>query len=242
MAKARAFPHQVVERYGFAWACIGEPQNDVPIYDEWNDDSYLKVHAGPFVFHANGFRSLENFLDITHFPFVHGDVNGIATEPDTIKPYTVEEIDGGGLATSPISVLQPGGDARGVLVRSDYVYKALRPLVGRFRKDIQDIGSDNQPIEGAVSHFATFCTVQMVEENHSIVRISGALDIKPAPSVSSIVERYNVIFTQDRDIIETQRPERIPADLRYELHHRTDLMGQRYRAWLRSMNITYGVI
>lgn len=241
MSKARAFPHKVVERYGFAWVCVGEPFDDVCPYDEWDDDSFVKVHAGPFAFDANAFRALENFLDVTHFPFVHAEVNGSSTEPDKIAAYTVDETAQGALVTSAISVLQPGGDARGVLVRSDYVYTALRPLVGRFRKTMQDIGSRGEAVPGAVSHNATFCTVQMVEEDQCIVRISGALDIKPTPPLQTVVERYNLIFSQDRDIVETQRPERIPADLRYELHHRTDLMGQRYRAWLRSKNISYGV-
>ncbi len=97
-------------------------------------------------------------------------------------------------------------------------------------------------MEGKDTHFATFCTVQVVDENECILRISGALDVKPTPPAEAIVGRYDVIFTQDRDIVETQRPERIPADLRHELHHRTDLMGQRYRSWLRSKNISYGVI
>ncbi len=81
MAKARAFPHKVIERYGFAWVCMGEPENDVPVFAEWDDENFSKIHAGPYVFRANGFRALENFMDISHFPFVHGEVNGSRRTP-----------------------------------------------------------------------------------------------------------------------------------------------------------------
>jgi hypothetical protein len=68
------------------------------------------------------------------------------------------------------------------------------------------------------------------------------LNVQPHPDPKSVRDRADVVFNQDREIVETQRPERIPTELRYELHHRTDLMGQRYRSWLRAKGISYGVI
>jgi phenylpropionate dioxygenase-like ring-hydroxylating dioxygenase large terminal subunit len=241
MAKARTFPHLARERYGIIWASLGEPTVDIARFDEWHDANYAKVLAGPYAFKANGFRSLENFLDITHFPFVHGAVNGVASKPDKLNRYTVEATECG-LRSSEIRVMQPGGDARGVPIMSNYTYSVYRPLVGHFVKRIQDIAEDGSVVEGRDTHYATYCAVQAVDETHSILWIVGALDVKPTPSEKAILERYDVIFDQDREIVETQRPERIPADLRYELHHRTDLMGQRYRSWLRSLNISYGTI
>ncbi len=43
-------------------------------------------------------------------------------------------------------------------------------------------------------------------------------------------------------IVDTQRPERIPVDLRYELHHRIDLIGQKNRSWLKKMGVSYGAL
>jgi phenylpropionate dioxygenase-like ring-hydroxylating dioxygenase large terminal subunit len=68
------------------------------------------------------------------------------------------------------------------------------------------------------------------------------MDVSPRPDPDAVRARADVVFGQDRDIVESQRPERIPTELRYELHHRTDLMGQRYRTWLRNKGISYGVI
>jgi phenylpropionate dioxygenase-like ring-hydroxylating dioxygenase large terminal subunit len=50
------------------------------------------------------------------------------------------------------------------------------------------------------------------------------------------------VYGQDRDIVETQRPERIPTDLREEMHHRTDRLGVAYRRWLRELGISYGTV
>jgi hypothetical protein len=54
--------------------------------------------------------------------------------------------------------------------------------------------------------------------------------------------RQDLVYAQDAAIVDTQRPERIPLELRHELHHRTDLLSQKYRSWLRSMGITYGTL
>lgn len=241
MSKARAFPHRAAVRYGFVWTCLGDPTTDIPRFDQWHDDAFVTVLAGPYEFNANGFRSLENFLDISHFPFVHGNINGVAAKPDKLNHYRVDQTDRG-LTTTEITVRQPGGDARGVPIVSNYTFNVYRPLVGHFVKRIQDIDPSGNAVEGADTHYATYCTVQVIDETHCILRVCGAMDAKPMPPEKVVVDRYDVIFGQDRDIVETQRPERIPADLRYELHHRTDLLGQRYRSWLRSMNITYGTI
>jgi phenylpropionate dioxygenase-like ring-hydroxylating dioxygenase large terminal subunit len=241
MIKARAFPHHVSERYGLIWTCLGEPSSDVARFDEWHDPNFMTVLAGPYHFKANGFRSLENFLDVSHFPFVHSAYNGVASKPDALNRYKVEMTERG-LVSSEIRVMQPGGDARGVPIMSNYTFSVYRPLVGHFVKRIQDIDDKGSVVEGYDTHYATYCAVQPIDETHSTLWICGALDVKPAPAEEAVVDRYDVIFEQDRQIVETQKPERIPADLRYELHHWTDLMGQRYRRWLREMEISYGTL
>ena len=241
MAKARAFTHRVIERYGLAWACLGEPVRDIPNFPEWDDAAYVKVPSGPYAFKANAFRSLENFMDVSHFPFVHGNLNGIAGQAEKLERYSVAELPFG-LKTSEITVFQPVGDARGVPVKSNYTFMALGPLVAHFVKRIQDVDEVGNPVNGQDTHFATLCAIQMVDEGSCILRVCAALDVKPAPDAQVIKDRADIIFTQDREIVETQRPERIPTELRYELHHRSDLLGQRYRKWLRALDITYGAV
>ncbi|MBY8863361.1 aromatic ring-hydroxylating dioxygenase subunit alpha [Nocardia sp. CA2R105] len=241
MKKAVAFPWQVEERYGFVWVCLGQPQADIPVFPEWSDDGYKKVHAGPYAFGSNGFRAIENFLDVTHFPFVHGGINGVEDDPDSVTAYTVER-DDRGLVTSEIPVFQPYGDARGNPILANYTYRSMRPLVASLSKRMQDVDENRQPISDKDVDFNIYCTSQPVDETHCIMRICASVTVEGAASAEQIASRLDTVFTQDERIVATQRPERIPAELRYELHHRTDLMGQKYRGWLRELGITYGVI
>lgn len=241
MKKAVAFPHHAVERYGFIWACIGDPAGDIPVLPEWDDDSFLKVHSGPYNYGANGFRAVENFVDASHFPFVHAGLNGVKDAPDKLMPYSVEEVETG-LRSSEVRVFQPVGDTSGRPLVAFYTYHTFRPLVAYFSKRIQRADEKGNVISDHSDTFTTFFTVQPVDATHSISRVCASLNVTPHPDPVSVRERADIIFNQDREIVETQRPERIPTELRYELHHRTDLMGQRYRSWLRGKGITYGVI
>ena len=241
MKKAVAFPYHAEERFGFVWVCLGEPHSDIPTFPDWDDAEFMKVHSGPYVYNANGYRAIENFIDASHFPFVHAGLNGVKDNADRLDPYTVEEVETG-LKSSEVRVFQPVGDATGHPLVAFYTYHALRPLVAYFRKRTQRSDASGQPITEHSDLFGTFFTVQMVDDKHCIVRVCAALNVRPSPDPKAVRDRADVIFNQDKDIVETQRPERIPTELRYELHHRTDLMGQRYRMWLRNKGISYGVI
>jgi hypothetical protein len=52
--------------------------------------------------------------------------------------------------------------------------------------------------------------------------------------------RQEIVYAQDAGIVDTQRPELIPLELRDELHHRADLLSVRYRQWMLNMGVTYG--
>jgi len=240
MKKAKAIPHHVKEAYGFIWTCLGEPAHDIPPFPEWDDPAYKKVVCGPYRF-KSGYRALENFIDPTHFPFVHAGVNGLIDQPDPIGPYDVYE-ENGGLATSEVQVTQPYGDPREVPVIAYYAYKCLRPLVAYFKKRVV-ISDPARAAEGSPDdRFCTFLTVQQVSETESIVRICCAMNFSPQPSDADVRRRQDLVYAQDSAIVDTQRPERIPVDLRFELHHRTDLLGQKYRSWLRNMGVRYGTV
>ena len=240
MRKARAVAHHVVEEYGLIWICLGTPERDLPPFPEWKDASYKKVVCGPYKF-KSGYRAVENFVDATHFPFVHAGLNGVRERPDPIPPYEVYETNEG-LETSAIRVTQPFGDPRNIPVIADYTYKCLRPLVAYFKKHVvisdPELASRGSPND----YFSILFAAQPVGETESIVRIVCAMNFEPTPTDDQVRRRQDVIFAQDSAIVDTQRPERMPLDLRQELHHRTDLLGQKYRSWMRNMGITYGTV
>lgn len=240
MKKAKAISHHVKEAYGFIWTSLGEPENDIPDFPEWNDDSYKKVVCGPYRF-KSGYRAVENFIDPTHFPFVHAGVNGLMDDPDPIGAYDVWE-ENGGLASSEVQVTQPYGDPRNVPVTAFYAYKCLRPLVAYFKKRVLITDPDRAHEGNPNDRFCTYLTAQQVSETESIVRICCAMNFNPMPTDDEVRQRQDLVYAQDSDIVDTQRPERIPTDLRQELHHRTDLLGMKYRSWLQKMGVQYGTV
>jgi phenylpropionate dioxygenase-like ring-hydroxylating dioxygenase large terminal subunit len=240
LKKARAIAHKTFLKYQLLWVCLGVPQRDPPEFPEWSDGTYKKVLCGPYKFRS-GYRAVENFVDPTHFPFVHAGVNGIIDQPDPIAPYDVHESESG-LATSEIRVTQPYGDPRNIPVVAYYAYRCLRPLVAYFKKRVV-ISDPERAAEGHPDdRFCTFLTAQQVSPSESIVRIWCAMNFKPPPTDEEVRLRQDLVYAQDSAIVDTQRPERIPLELRHELHHRTDLLSQKYRSWLRNQGITYGTL
>jgi phenylpropionate dioxygenase-like ring-hydroxylating dioxygenase large terminal subunit len=237
--KARTFPHPVVERYGMVWTSLGQPAHDVPVFPEWDDPAFRKFNTGPYPYDANGYRAVENFIDATHFPFVHAGLNGVEDAPDKVEDYKVFE-DETGLSTSPIRVFQPYGDHRKVPVHASYVYRCFRPLVAYFSKSVTIADPERAHLGGANDRFCTFLAAQPVDEVHTIVRLCVAINFGAELTQADIERRQDTVFGQDRAIVETQRPERIPVDLRAEIHHRTDKLGLAYRRWLGAMGLTYG--
>jgi phenylpropionate dioxygenase-like ring-hydroxylating dioxygenase large terminal subunit len=240
LKKARAIAHRAKEKYELLWVCLGTPDQDPPEFPEWTDAAYKKVLCGPYKFRS-GYRAVENFVDPTHFPFVHAGVNGILDQPDPIAPYEVHQ-GATGLSTSEIRVTQPFGDPRNIPVIAYYAYRCLRPLVAYFKKRV--VISD--PARAAEGHpddrFCTFLTAQQVTPVESIVRIWCAMNFSPPPTDEEVRLRQDLVYAQDSAIVDSQRPERIPLELRHELHHRTDLLSQKYRSWLKDLGITYGTL
>jgi phenylpropionate dioxygenase-like ring-hydroxylating dioxygenase large terminal subunit len=237
--KARAFAQRVEERYGFVWGSLGNPEHDVPAFPEWGQEGFRVFHAGPYPFAANAFRSVENFIDATHFPFVHAGLNGVMANPDKLNDYKVTK-GPEGLATTGIRVRQPYGDHRQVPVDAEYRYRALRPTTAYFDKHVKIVdpasahrGSDND-------HFCTFLTAQPVDEVNCVIRLGVAINFGAELTEADILRRQDAVFEQDRAIVETQHPERIPLDLKEELHVRSDRLAVEYRRWLKELGVTYG--
>ena len=236
--KARACAYRCVERFGFLWVSLGNPPHDIPAFKEWDDTAFVKVHAGPYLWKTSGFRAVENFLDATHFPWVHAGVNGVSSTPDAIGDYDVFQ-DACGLRSTEVRVFQPYGDPREVPVHAGYSYRCMRPLVAYFSKRVEIAAPTSAP-GNPDDRFCTYFTAQPHDEVSCTIRICTARNFGPELTAADVLRRQDLVYTQDRDIVETQRPERIPLDLREELHHRTDRLGQQYRRWLGALGIAYG--
>jgi phenylpropionate dioxygenase-like ring-hydroxylating dioxygenase large terminal subunit len=224
-AKARATVYRAIERYGWIWVSLGNPARDVPAFPEWGDATFRKVHCGPYEFKASGPRAIENFLDVTHFPFVHAGYLGDPNVPE-VNDYEVATTSEG-ITAKDITVWQPDPDGSGQGAYVTYTYQVLRPLTAYFVKS------------SAGPRFAMYFTVTPVSELRSIAWTYVALDYGDQ-SEEQIRDFENMITWQDVPVVESQRPELLPLDLQAELHLRSDRTAIAYRKWLRDLGLSFG--
>jgi phenylpropionate dioxygenase-like ring-hydroxylating dioxygenase large terminal subunit len=69
--KAHLRPAHSVDRYGLVWMCPGEPASGIPEMP-WDDDPSFRRFQNPVQEWAvAATRMVDNFMDYSHFPYVH---------------------------------------------------------------------------------------------------------------------------------------------------------------------------
>jgi phenylpropionate dioxygenase-like ring-hydroxylating dioxygenase large terminal subunit len=223
-AKARVKTYRAQARYGLVWATLGEPAHDVPRFPEWDDAGFRKILCGPYRLNASGPRIVENFLDVTHFPFVHEGILGdrghaeISDYEATITPE--------GVVAAGVRVYQPNGYGDGKGGEVEYTYKALRPLTAYLLK------------ESAGPRFSILLTITPHGAVDSTAWMWMAMNYGHDIAQRELVAWQDMIFGQDAPILRSQRPELLPLDLQAELHLRSDRAAIAYRRWLGQLGMT----
>jgi len=223
------------EQFGIVWVCLGKPVHDVVPYPEFADSRLRHIQAGPYTVNACAPRVVENFIDMAHFSFVHEGILGQAGVTE-VPPYDVEPfVDDSGVAgvravgmrvSQPRANLQAEGPSDVV-----YGYRISRPLSAILTKQV--VGTE---VAEAITLFIqpmteTECQVWMI--------FSGIRSPEPDEAVRAF---QDTVFAQDRPILESQRPKRLPLDARAEQAQRADLLAAHYRKFLRERGLAYGVV
>jgi phenylpropionate dioxygenase-like ring-hydroxylating dioxygenase large terminal subunit len=79
--KARLQAVHAAERYGLVWLCLDEPVAGIPEMSEDVDPAYRCITTEVGCWESSATRMVDNFLDISHFPFVHLGSFGGAADP-----------------------------------------------------------------------------------------------------------------------------------------------------------------
>jgi phenylpropionate dioxygenase-like ring-hydroxylating dioxygenase large terminal subunit len=224
--RARATVYPVQEKYGLVWMSLGKPAKDVPACPEWDDSSFRKIPAGPYLYRAMGPRVVENFLDVGHFPFVHAGFLGDAARAE-IGDYEVD-VYPDCLVARDIPVWQPDPDGTGRSAEVRYTFHVQRPLTASFMK------------ANGENRFAMFSTITPVAECESRIWLIMALNYGHDVPAEELRRFQDVVTAQDVPVVESQRPELLPLDLQAELHLTSDRAAIAYRQWLKRIGLRYG--
>ena len=114
----------------------------------------------------------------------------------------------------------------------DYIYKVIRPYTVALYK--------SNPVDPARLDVIVLF-VQPVDEDNCVAH-PFLCYLKHDITEASIRWFMQLIFAQDKPILENQLPRRLPLDPRAETPIRADAVSVSYRRWLRDREVTYGAI
>jgi phenylpropionate dioxygenase-like ring-hydroxylating dioxygenase large terminal subunit len=227
-------PLLVQERYGHIWTTLAEtprPLFDMPEFDE---PGRRLVTAGCITVRCSGLRVVENFLDLAHFPFVHVGILGTESHAE-VPAYKVDvHEDVNEIWATGCRMYQPRAAAAAADGQvTEYKYRVAQPFSAILYKTcpirpagVWDlIGLFIQPREPDLCDVHSFVLV-FDDENTDV----------------ALLHFQQMIFVQDRRILENQVPALLPLDTRAEVAGRADLSSVVYRRWLKANGLGYGAV
>ncbi|SMG44357.1 aromatic ring-hydroxylating oxygenase subunit alpha [Paenibacillus aquistagni] len=227
--KARAIVYGCEERYGMIWVNLSgnveTPRFSLP---EFEDPSYRVVMWGPQHVEAKPPRIIENFLDVGHLAVVHEGYLG-TSEHTEIGDYHMIH-DEKGIRSEEIAIFQPDPDGSGQAKYVYYTYAIERPLTVKFTKRDQETGN----------LMTILLTVQPKDANTSIAYGIMLFNYDTGTSDEDTVKFQDMIFAQDKPVVENQKPEDLPLDLQTELSLKCDRVSIAYRQYLKKLGVQWG--
>jgi phenylpropionate dioxygenase-like ring-hydroxylating dioxygenase large terminal subunit len=222
----------LLEQYGYVWVSLGTPPDMLFDIPECREADRRNLDAGGIGVHTSAPRAVENFLDMGHFPFVHPHYLGI--EPFTeVKPYSVTTTLAEGIFARGCRFFQPMANVSATEpLEVEYTYRVPHPYAAILYKTSPTDISRNDVIG---------LFLQPIDEE-SVVAYLFASFLDEVNSDSEIRMFSQLIFAQDKPILESQRPKKLPLDLRSELPVRSDATSLAYRKWLQQCGVRYGTV
>ncbi len=237
-ARYAASAYEACERHGLVWVRLEPapapeaPLDAPPSFDEAGDPVWRRVVCGPYAVATSAPRLVENFLDLSHFGFVHEGWLGERGHAQ-VEAGQVEE-DAGGVRVSEARAWQPRAyaDAQdGAWIA--YRYGVPHPFAAILRKD----AAEGDPVSNAIALFIRpdgheHCTAWFVMATRG-----------DASSDQELVAFQDAVFAQDRPVVESQTPRALPIGRTApvaEVHGPADRVSNAYRRYLKRLGVALG--
>jgi vanillate O-demethylase monooxygenase subunit len=229
--KARVDAFRCEQRLGLVWVCLDEPRYPLLEIPEFEDPAWVLVSAGPYEWNCDASRQLENFTDFGHFPWVHPGLLGDPSRP--VVPEHTVTIDGHVLRYEIVRPEAPNSDDFPVFGNEDTEaptrrsrYELVLPYTILLR-----LGWGGE--KGMVYFFAS----QPIDHERCAGYVIIARNYDYEQPASVLQQFEDTIFNQDRVVVESQRPERVPFDLAAEMHLKFDAVAINYRRAMREQGL-----
>lgn len=218
-------------KFGYVWTSLGAPDHEIFDIAECDEADRRMLNGGSIMVAVSAPRAVENFLDMGHFPYVHTGILGAEPRTEVVE-YDVETTDDQVLATGCLFYQpQAAASATGGQM-TEYTYRVPHPYCVMLYKSVQTdpsrmdvIALFNQPMgQEQIRGHNYLCMVDDVNSDSDLKRFQ------------------QLIFGQDKTILESQWPKRLPLDPLAETPIRADRSAIAYRRWLSAKGLTYAVI
>ena len=236
-SKARIQPYAAAEHAGLVWVCLdagADPDAPaagfpLPDFPEWGDDAYRLIRIPQYDWRCSAARRVENFVDFSHFAWVHEGILGDRSNPE-IPDHDVVRTDA--TLWFRLGIEEPATDLKGDAARAGDGEKVQREP-SHYTLSMPFTVRLDQPLPDG-HHFVLFvasCPVS-ARETRNFTWNARNYDLDPTRD-QAFVDFQQLILEQDRVVVESQRPEELPIDLSEELHIKgVDRVSIDYRRWL----------
>ena len=224
---------EVQEAYGLVWVRLDPSDSQLPAFAAEADTYLRKVNCGPYDVAASAPRIIENFLDMSHFGFVHEGWLG-SRDATAIATYQVDKTETGIIATG-CKAVQPQSNLHSTQAAEvEYTYEVTAPYTAVLTK-IPEEGTSKQGWREQIGLFISPITPETS-------RVWFRLAVADFESTDEQLQNFqHTIFVQDQPVLESQLPKALPLDPRAEMHSAADRMSSAYRRFLKAQAITFGV-
>ena len=232
-SKARVDNYHCQERYGLIWVAMADPVYPLPSVPELENNEWQVIHTGPYEWDCDASRQVENFTDFGHFPWVHPGLLGDVNRP-VVPDHTVEVKD----HVLHYVVVRPEASNT-----DDFPVFANEETVAPERRSRYELhcpytialrlGWGGE--KGMVYFFVSQPISKDSCRGYCIVARNYDFD-KPEKLIQDFED---TIFSQDKHVVLSQRPEMVPFDLADELHLKFDAVAVNYRRTMEKEGLSY---
>ena len=258
------------EAHGLVWVQLDTARTALPLLGAALGARLRTVHCGPYEVATSAPRVVENFLDMAHFGFVHEGYLG-ARDSVAMADYTVERTAHGIRATGcrawqPQANVQAQGGTQ-----VSYTYEVVSPYCAvltkvaagsegseLLRTEVAASGAtaaaaaaastggtakdDATNVDAQAADWREYIALWVCPITPETSRVWFTYAVADFESPDRVLQEFqDTIFLQDKPILESQSPARLPLDLRAELHTAADKASSLYRRYLQDSGITFGV-
>jgi len=230
-AKFKLLTYPAVERYGLIWVCLLPSDGampEVPAMPHWDEPDFQQILCPTFDVGGFAGRQVEGFIDVAHFAWIH-TATFADPEKSEVAHYTTAETPQGFHADYRSHI---GNYPIGVDGRAPPDFEWLRhfevhlPFTATLTIHFPEDGrlvimNAASPVSARKTRL--FAPIARNFDKHLPIEDAHAFNLR--------------IFEEDRRIVESQKPERLPLDPTLEMHIPADASSIAYRRGLKRMGL-----